>query len=135
MPEITLPADVKSISAATDFINARLEALDCPFKAQAQMDVALDEILSNVALYAYGSGSGEFTLRFEWDRDRRTARVTVIDAGRPFNPLEQQAPDVTLPIEERTVGGLGIHIVRKTMDAVRYARQNGKNLLTLEKRL
>ena len=131
--EITKPARVESIPAVTEFINAELEALDCPMKTQMQIELAIDELFSNIAHYAYGGGKGEATVRFEQLDDPHTVQLTFIDSGIAYNPLEAPEPDVTLPAEERQAGGLGVFIVRKTMDEVIYEHVNGRNILRIKK--
>ena len=133
--ELTVNATLENISVVTEFIDARLEALDCPFKAQTQIDVAVDEIVNNIASYAYETGSGELTVRFELMEEPRTALISFIDRGKPFDPLKLEDPDVTLSVEERGVGGLGIFLVKKTMDAVNYKYEDGRNILQIEKRI
>ena len=133
--ELTLDAKIANISEALDFIDALLEAAGCPLKAQTQINVAADEILSNIASYAYAPGSGDMTVRFELREDPRTAVITFMDRGMPFNPLEIKEPDVTLPAEERAIGGLGIFLVKKTMDDIQYELRNGMNILRIEKRI
>ncbi len=135
MRELTLKAAVESIPEITDFIDAELEAVDCPMKAQAQIDIAIDEVFANISSYAYGEGTGDATVRFAFDEADRTACITFIDSGVPFDPLAVSDPDVTLPAEERRIGGLGIFLVRKTMDAVEYRYEDGKNMLTIKKKV
>ncbi|MBQ3275779.1 MAG: ATP-binding protein [Oscillospiraceae bacterium] len=133
MKELTLEARVENIGAATDFVNSELEALGCPMKVQTQIDVALDEILANVASYAYPHGIGEVTVRLEAEADPRAAVITILDRGIPFDPLKNDDPDVTLSLEEREIGGLGVFLVKKTMDEVSYDYRDGKNILRLKK--
>ncbi|MBR1561470.1 MAG: ATP-binding protein [Clostridia bacterium] len=135
MKEIVLDAVIDNIHAATDFVDAELEALDCPMKAQLQLDVAIDEIFTNIASYAYPDGGGVATVRFDFDADARTVRVAFIDSGVPFDPLKKADPDVTLSAEERSIGGLGIFMVKKTMDGMYYERRDGMNVLTIEKKI
>lgn len=135
MKELTLAATLDNIPAVTAFIDAQLEALGCPMKAQMQIDMAIDELLGNIAHYAYPNGTGDATVRFDFDEDTRTASITFVDGGVPFNPLEKNDPDVTISAEEREVGGLGIFIVKRTMDSVHYRYENGWNMLTIQKRL
>jgi len=135
MKELTLKALVENISRVTAFIDGLLEANDCALKAQTQIDVAIDELFGNVAQYAYGDATGDVTVRFDFDQSTRMASVTFVDSGVPFNPLEQAEPDVTLSAAEREAGGLGIFLVRKTMDRVEYQRKNGMNILTIYKRI
>ena len=133
--ELTVQATLENISAVTAFIDEQLEALDCPMKAQMQIDVAIDELFGNIAHYAYGDGVGDATVRFEFNAETRVASITCMDRGVPFNPLESADPDVTLSAEERGIGGLGIFMVKKTMDDMTYAYRDGQNRLTIRKRI
>ena len=135
MQELTLPAVMESIPKVTAFIDGALEALDCPMKAQMQIDVAVDELFSNIVRYAYGDGMGDATVRFSFDEQERAAEITFLDSGVPFDPLAKADPDVTLTVEEREIGGLGIFLVKKTMDSLAYRYEDGKNVLTLRKRI
>lgn len=135
MTELTLAATIENIQRVTDFIDGQLEALDCSLKAQTQIDVAIDELFGNIAHYAYGEAVGDATVQFEFDEAARTVTIAFIDGGMAFDPLQKADPDVTLSAQEREVGGLGIFLVKKTMDGVRYRRQNGKNILTITKRI
>lgn len=135
MKELTLEARLENIPRVTAFIDEALEALDCPMRAATQIDVAIDELFSNIARYAYDSGTGEATVRFEFDAPSRTASIRFIDGGAPYNPLEREDPDVTLSAEAREIGGLGIFLVKKTMDGMRYERKDGRNILTITKRI
>ena len=135
MTEIRLAAVIESIPGATAFIEEQLEALGCSMRAQMQIDVAIDELFGNIAQYAYGGAEGEATVLFDFDAAERMASVTFVDGGAPFNPLAQDDPDVTLSAEERVAGGLGIYLVKKTMDGVEYRRENDENRLTIHKRI
>lgn len=135
MKELTVPASVEQIETVTDFISEQLEALECPMKTQMQIAVAIDELFGNIAHYAYGSGTGEATVQFCVTDDPLTAVITFLDKGVPFNPLSAEEPDTSLSAEERTVGGLGIYMVKKSMDEVLYEYKDGQNRLTIKKRL
>ena len=135
MKELTLEAVLENIPRVTAFIDEQLEALGCSMKAQMQIDVAIDELFGNIARYAYGKRIGKATVRFGFDKAERMAFVTFVDRGTPFNPLRQTDPDVTLSAVERQVGGLGIFLVKKTMDALEYRYEDGHNILTIRKRV
>lgn len=135
MQELNLEAAVANISAVTDFVDAILEELDCPMKARMQIDVAIDELFSNIAQYAYAPGTGPATVRVETEQDPRAVILTFIDRGVPFDPLAAEDPDITAPAEERSIGGLGVFLVKKTMDDVRYERRDGQNILRITKRM
>jgi anti-sigma regulatory factor (Ser/Thr protein kinase) len=98
-----------------------------------QIDVAVDELFSNIARYAYAPKSGEATVAFSYDEMAKEVSITFTDTGIPFNPLERSAPDTHVPLERRSIGGLGIHLVRKTMDGMEYEYRDGKNILTIHK--
>ena len=135
MKEMTFRATPENIAAATAFVEAGLEAADCSPKAQMQIDVAMDELFGNVARYAYAPGEGDVTVGFELDEATRTAQITLTDSGVPFNPLKAAEPDLTASAEDRPIGGLGIFLVRKTMDSLEYRYENGKNILTIRKKI
>ncbi len=135
MKEWTFEASVDRIPWLTEQVDALLEGLDCPIKAQMQIDVAIDELLANIASYAYETGEGQVTVRFDFRPDDRTVALTFIDNGIPYDPLAKPDPDVALEVEKRGVGGLGIFLVKKTMDDMIYARRDGHNVLTICKRI
>ena len=133
MKELTVPATLENIPVVTAFIDEQLEAVDCSMKAQ--MQIAIDELFGNIAHYAYPDGTGEAMVRLDFDEAAHMASISFVDNGVPFNPLEQTDPDVTLSAEKRDVGGLGIFMVKKTMDKLEYSHENGYNELTIHKRI
>ena len=135
MREITVAATTSSISEVTVFVDEELERLDCPPKANMQLDICIDEIFGNIAHYAYGSGSGDATVRLDFDETERLLSLTFIDSGSPFDPTDTPEPDTTSPLEERPIGGLGLFMVRKMVDAMEYRREDGRNILTIRKRI
>lgn len=135
MKELTLEAKTENIQQITDFVNAELEAADCPMKAQMQIDMAIDEVFANIASYSYGEDVGEATVRLELEEDPRAVVLTFIDRGMPFDPLAKEDPDVSLSLEDRPVGGLGIFLVKNIMDDVTYEYRDGQNVLRIKKRI
>lgn len=135
MKELTVDAVVGNIETITDFVNAELELLDCPLKVQIQIDVAIDELFGNIAHYAYGHIKGKATVRIAFDEAERTVTLTFIDSGTPFDPLKKADPDTTLSAQERSIGGLGIFLVKKSMDHMEYRYQDGHNILSIMKKL
>ena len=133
MKSITVEAAIQNVETVTEFVNAVLEENDCPAKVQMRIDVAIDEIFGNIAYYAYGNSCGNVTIQIEIEKDLPGIVLTFIDQGMPYNPLENKEPDITLDIEEREIGGLGIFLVKKTMDALSYEYVDGQNVLTLKK--
>ena len=118
MAEITLQATLENIVTVTAMVDEQLEALDCPMKEQMQLDIAIDELFSNIARYAYDGGPGNASVLTDYQDG--VFSITFVDEGKPYNPLGKEDPDVTLSAEERTVGGLGIFMVKKTMDDMVY---------------
>ncbi|MBQ3273135.1 MAG: ATP-binding protein [Solobacterium sp.] len=135
MKEMTIAARIESIPTVTAFVEEQLEKLDCSRKAQIQIAVAVDEIFSNIARYAYGPEGGEVTVRVETEKDPAAVVIAFIDHGRPFDPLAKPDPDLMLGPEERNIGGLGIYLVKKTMDDVHYEYSGGQNILTIRKQI
>ena len=133
MSELTIAATLENIETVTDFVNHQLEALDCPMKAQTQIDVAIDELFSNIARYSYNPEVGQATVRVEVVDEPLAVIITFIDNGVPYDPLAEADPDVTLSAEERQFGGLGIYIVKKSMDEISYEYKDGQNILTIKK--
>jgi len=133
MKELTIAAKVENIPAVTDFVNEQLEAVECPAKTLAQICIVIDELMSNIANYAYAPGSGELSLRVDTKDNPRRVQLDFIDSGLAYDPLSNRDPDTGLPAEEREIGGLGIFMVKKMVDEIRYSRENGQNILTVTK--
>ena len=133
MTELTIAATMENIEVVTDFVNQQLEALNCPMKAQMQIDIAIDELFSNIARYSYNPEVGQATVRVEVVEDPLAVTITFIDNGVPYDPLAKADPDVTLSAEEREIGGLGIYMVKKTMDDITYEYKDGHNILSIKK--
>ena len=100
-----------------------------------QIDVAVEEIFVNIASYAYTPGKGNAAVKVEILKDPLTAVITFIDSGVRYDPLSKEDPDITLGTEQRQIGGLGVFMTKKLMDEVSYEYRDGKNILTLKKRL
>ena len=135
MKELTVAATVENIETVTDFVDQQLEELDCPMKAEMQINIAIDELFSNIAHYAYHPEIGEATVAVEVVQDPMAVEITFIDNGIPYDPLAKEDPDVSLAADERQIGGLGIFIVKKSMDSINYEYKDGKNILTIRKNI
>jgi sigma-B regulation protein RsbU (phosphoserine phosphatase) len=135
LTERTFPADVSALGEVLGFLEEALQGFSCSAKAQIALSVAIEEAFVNVARYAYGDGGGEVALGIGFEEEGRVLTLRMTDGGTPFDPLGRGDPDITLSAEEREIGGLGIYIVKKTMDTVSYAYENGKNILTMTKQL
>ncbi|MCI8771606.1 MAG: ATP-binding protein [Lachnospiraceae bacterium] len=135
MKELTVDATVENIPVATDFVNEQLEAFHCPMKAQMQIAIAIDELFGNIAHYAYNPEVGAVTVRVEVTKEPLAVVITFIDQGKPYDPLARENPDVTLSVEDRDIGGLGIYMVKKSMDDISYEYRGGQNILTIKKNM
>ncbi len=135
MKELTVPAEAGSLEEVTDFINGELESADCPMKAVMQIDLAVEEIFVNIASYAYADRpeGGEAVIRIA--AEDGAVRITFEDGGVPFDPTAREDPDPTASAEEREIGGLGIFLTKKVMDEVRYEYRDGRNILTVSKKI
>lgn len=129
---LTVDAKTENVEKITQYANEILEEAGCPMKVQFQIDIAIDEVFSNIALYAYQGKEGG-TADFDIKVEKSTVTLVFSDSGIPYNPLENDEPDVTLSADDRKIGGLGIYMVRKSMDKVLYSFDNGHNVLTLVK--
>ena len=135
MKELTIDATVENIAAVTAFVDGQLEELGCPVKAQMQIDIAIDELFGNIAHYAYHPDVGAATVRVEVVKEPLSVVVSFIDKGVPYDPLSKEDPDVGLSLEEREIGGLGIYMVKKSMDERSYEYKDGHNILRIRKNI
>ena len=133
MEKITVGAEIKNVETVTDFVNGVLERFGCPPKAVIQIDVVIDELFSNIAYYAYAPEEGSATISIDVKEDPLSVIISFADKGKPFDPLSMKEPDTALSADERQIGGLGIFLVKKTMDSVSYEYKDGQNILTVKK--
>lgn len=135
MKELTVDATVESISVITEFVDEQLEQLNCPMKALMQINIAIDELFSNIVHYAYHPEVGPATVRVEVLKTPLSVVITFIDQGVPYDPLAKADPDISLSADEREIGGLGIYIVKKNMNEISYEYKDGRNILKIRKEL
>ena len=135
MEELRVEANVENLSKVLAFVDDQLEMAECPMKAKIQIDIAVEEIFVNIAHYAYAPGTGDALIRVRISEEPAKVLIDFEDSGIPYNPLEKADPDVTLNVQEREIGGLGIFMVKKIVDEIRYEYADGKNRLTLGKLL
>ena len=132
---LELEAKNDNLDEVLAFVDGYLEARDCPMKIQTQIDIAVEEIFVNISNYAYNPNIGKAIISAAFDEKSRVVSFSFTDSGIPFNPLERKDPDVTQKLEDRKIGGLGIYMVKKSMDNVRYEYRDGQNILTIEKQI
>lgn len=135
MAELVIDAKLDNLDKVQAFIEETLEEAGCSPKAMMQISIAVEEIFVNIASYAYPDGGGKARLEATiLDGSERGVSLLFADSGVPFDPMAKEDPDVTLPAEERGIGGLGIYMVKKSMDDMYYKREDGENRLTIVKK-
>ena len=135
MKNLTIEALTDNLQAVLDFVDTELEGADCPMKTQMQIDVAVEELFVNVAHYAYTPATGQARIDIEITEDPKKVMITITDSGIQFDPTAKPDPDVTLSAQERQIGGLGIYMVKKSMDSMDYRYEDGKNIVSITKTL
>jgi serine/threonine-protein kinase RsbW len=130
---VSIRNDVTDLLNVADIVDRVGVEAGIPTRTVIQLQVVLDEILSNIIKYAWPEGeSHEFAVGIDV-RDGGV-EITITDDGRPFNPLAQTAPKSSPPGRRPAPGGVGIHLVGQLVDGFKYARVDGRNLVTLTKR-
>lgn len=132
--ELIIEAAVEKLDDVLAFVDEIMEAKDVSPKIAMKIDVAVEELFVNIASYAYAPEQGEARIEVE-DEDPSALSITFTDYGKPYDPLKKEDPDITLSAEERQIGGLGIFMVRKSMDEMNYEYRDGANVLTIKKLL
>lgn len=135
MKEITVDAMIENMNTVTAFVDDFLNQIACPMKSRIQINIVIDEIFGNICHYAYKDSVGAVTVRVESGNTPKAVFLTFTDNGIPYNPLDTEDPDITSSSEERKIGGLGIYLVKKNMDEMKYEYVNQQNRLWMEKRL
>ena len=133
--ELELDATDENLEVVQNFVDERLESIECPMKKQMEIAVAVEEIFINIAHYAYAPETGKAKVRVEKAEDGSAVAITFTDRGVPYNPLAKQDPDINVSANEREIGGLGIYMTKKLMDELAYEYRDGQNHLTLKKNL
>ena len=131
--ELEIEALNENLPIVNDFVEKHLETVNCPMKAHMEILLAVEEIFVNIANYAYEPEKGNAVVRVEFSEDPVTVVITFIDQGIPYNPLEREDPDIHQAAEDRDIGGLGVFLIKNTMDDVTYEYKNGQNILQVKK--
>ncbi|MDD3214335.1 MAG: ATP-binding protein [Eubacteriales bacterium] len=135
MKQITVPAKLEKLSAVRAFVEDALTKTESSAKARMQLSLAAEEAFVNIARYAYGKESGNVSISIAITGVPPQATLVFSDRGIPHNPLRKPDPDTSLPAEHRAVGGLGIYMMKQSVDDAQYCYQDGQNRLTLVKKL
>ncbi|MBR4981326.1 MAG: ATP-binding protein [Lachnospiraceae bacterium] len=133
MKDITVDATLDNLEVVQNFVSEELENQGCSMKVMMQIEIAVEEIYVNIVHYAYNPEIGKATIRCEVTDDPMQVIIQFLDSGVPFDPLAKEDADITLSAEDRQIGGLGIFMVKKSMDEVSYEYKEGKNVLTIRK--
>ncbi|MCR5830509.1 MAG: ATP-binding protein [Lachnospiraceae bacterium] len=133
MKNLIITAVIERLDDVLNFVNEILDTMNCPLKVQMQINIAVEEIYVNIAHYAYGREQGEAEIIVRTFDDPKAVEIDFKDKGKYFDPLAKPDPDTTLTAEERDIGGLGILMIKKSMDDVTYKYRDGQNILTIRK--
>ena len=133
MQELNIEAKTENLDKVIAFVDEELDKLEISQKIRVQIDVAVEELFVNIAHYAYRPDVGPATVRVEVEKEPPAISITFIDHGIPYDPLAKEDPDITLSAEERNIGGLGIFMVKKSMDYIEYEYKDGQNILHIKK--
>jgi len=129
--ELKITALVSTLDDVLSFVDGPLEERSVSMKNITTINIATEEIYVNIAQYAYKNEGGEAIISLRIEGNKATIELT--DWGAPYNPLAKKDPDVSLSVQDRPIGGLGIYMVKKTMDEVTYRYENDSNILTMVK--
>ena len=130
---LTLKNEIEELTKLPEFVDTVCEEAGADMALVASINLAIEEAATNVVLYAYEGREGLVDIDASFTS--QYIKFVISDSGIPFDPTQKQDADITLSVEERPIGGLGIHLVRQIMDSVNYERKDGYNILTLIKNL
>ncbi len=133
MKELNLTASDDTLYTVLDEVRNLLETAGATEDNIIPILIAVEEVYVNIAHYAYGGEPGEAIVDMDILSEPRAIKLVFKDRGIPYNPLEKEDPDITLSAEERSIGGLGIFMVKTTMDHVEYEYSEGQNILSMDK--
>ena len=134
MIEREFNAKVDELPNVISFVESELEKYGFSLKIILQFNLVVEELFVNIASYAYKENeSGKCKIIIEYDKKKQEVKISFEDNGIKFNPLEKEDPDTNTEIQDMQIGGLGIYIVKESMDNVEYKYENNKNILILNK--
>jgi len=134
MEKVTIPAQLENLDLMLDVIVRNADKVGFDSKSKFQIKLASEEILVNIIHYAYPEKSGAVEIFIDPKPNERLELVFT-DWGIPFDPLSLPEPKICVPLEERKIGGLGVFLVRKIMDELRYQRQGDRNIFAVVKKI
>ena len=131
--KLQVNADLKNLSSVADFTTENTRELGLDDKGVFQLQLAVDEVVSNIIIHGYTQQTEPIHLTI-W-KENNKIYIRILDRGKPFDPIKADSPNLSIPLEERSPGGLGIHFLKTVTDSVHYQFKDGKNILTLTKDL
>ncbi|MCR5451117.1 MAG: ATP-binding protein [Lachnospiraceae bacterium] len=135
MKSITVPAETKYLEKVQGFVREELDARGCEEAITMQIELCIEEVFVNISSYAYNPEIGDAEIRCEVSGDPLEVTIQFLDGGVPFNPLAKPDADTSPEATMNRIGGLGIFLVKKMMDKVDYEYDEGKNVLTISKKI
>lgn len=132
--KIVVPADMEHLDDVMDTLHDIMAGGNVDENLQLRIDLAVEEMYTNIANYAYRGKVGEASINCALSDNPKEVIIEFTDSGIPYNPLEKDDPDITLKAEDRQIGGLGIFLTKTIMDDVNYEYKDGKNVLTIKKK-
>ncbi len=135
MDRFDVDADIRYLDDVQDFVRGHLEKYEVSVKDMYQIELAVEEIFTNITSYAYNPDVGKAAIGVEVKEDPLSIIIQFLDGGKPFDPLSREEADTSVEATMNRVGGLGIFLVKKNMDNVEYSYEDGKNILTISKTL
>lgn len=136
MRELIVPATKEAIEEVIHTLEQEMERRECSMKNQMQLNIALEELLVNIVHYAYKpEENGQIKITYELQTDENGIYLYLIcsDKGKEYNPLRKKDPDITLSVEKRPIGGLGIFMAKKLLDSIQYERKDDENRIFIKK--
>ena len=135
MKEIKVEATIENLAKVFTFLQESLDKCDMPPKVKRQIKLCVEEVYMNITHYAYNPevGSAKIGVDVVGGDEQSRVIISFADEGKPYDPLKRDDPDLELSLDERPIGGLGIYLVKTTMDNVAYEHKDGQNVLTIEK--
>ena len=130
--ELRVEATLENLPAVIAFATETLTDA-CSLRERTHIELVTEEIYVNIASYAYPDGDGFAVIRRDGGEGPEGLTLTFIDGGVPYDPLQKPDPDLTLPLDQRPIGGLGVFLVKKMVDEAHYEYKDGKNILTVRK--
>lgn len=134
MANLTIEASRTNLDKVLEFIDKELAKFECTGELKNKIDIAIEEVFVNISSYAYDE-QGKVDIDCNVNQDTFMIEIEFKDMGRPYNPLKRADPDITKPIDEREIGGLGIFMTKKFMDEVEYKYEDNKNILIIRKKI